>query len=363
MTDDGIGRLAVLAGIAFLAAGLLASCGYDYVVATEHFDRLWWWRVAAALALLGTLSGAYLVPAKRAWWLAAAAAVASGAICAGAAILPSGVSYGTGGLVVVALVVATAAPGGRSAAIAAGAATLAGLAALLLVGANRYFVFSLAFFAIPALGAAVVAGAASGFRVRRRREREVELFKLRQDLERFGRTDELTGVPDKKQMERLARRELALARRRGVSLSVIKLDVDGLERINQQHGRSVGDEVLRAVASMCQGALRETDMIARVAGDEFVAVVMDADVAGAAALCERLRTKLKNAPLLAGDQLLKVNVTLGAATLRDGDNTVDEIIARAEQALYAERAANGGSSGGATGSSSGGNGAPGGATT
>ncbi len=355
MNDDRVGRLAILAGIAFLAAGLLASCGYDYVVAREHFQRLWWWRVAGASALLGVLAGAYLVPMKRAWWLAAAAAGASVTICASAHILPSGFGYGTGGLAVVALVVATAAPGGRSAAAAALAALMASIVVLLVVGANRYFAFSLAFFGVPAFGAAVVAGAASGLRVRRRHERELELFELRQDLERFGRTDELTGVPDKKQLERLARRELALARRRGVALSIIKLDIDGLKRINEQHGRGAGDEVLRAVASMCQGALRETDMIARVAGDEFVAVVMDADVAGAAALCDRLRTKLNNAPLMAGDHLLKVSVTVGAATLRDGDTSVDELITRAERALYAERAA--------SGADGGGNGAPGGATS
>ncbi len=354
MTDDGVGRLALLGGIAFLAAGLLASCGYDYVVASEHFQRLWWWRIAASASLLGVLGGAYLLPAKRTWWLAAAGAVASAAICASAHILPSGFGYATGGLVVVALVVATAAPGGRSAAVAAVATIAAGAAVLVVLGTTRYFAFSVAFFGVPALGAAVAAGAASGFRVRQRRAREDELARLRDDLERFGRTDELTGVPDKKQLDRLARRELALSRRRGVALSVIKLDIDGLERVNQEHGRAIGDEVLRAVASMCQGTLRETDMIARVAGDEFVAVVMDADDAGAAALCERLRAKLKDAPLLAGDRLLNVNVTVGAATLRDGDNTVDELIARAEQALYSARTAGNGAADGT--------GAPGGAT-
>ncbi|OGQ10486.1 MAG: hypothetical protein A2138_04850 [Deltaproteobacteria bacterium RBG_16_71_12] len=342
MTDEAVARLVLLVGIVCLAAGAVASSGYDLVVAPEHVERLLPWRELGAAGLLAMLAGAYLVPAKRTWWLAGAAGIAAAAVCAGARILPSGFGYGTGGLAVVALFVAVAAPGGRAAAIAAIAAVLGAAVVLLVAGATRYFVFSLAFFGLPAFGAAVAAGAASGLRARRRRDREDELDRLRHDLDRFGRTDELTGVPDKKQMERLARRELALARRRGVALSVIKLAVEGLEEIIQSHGRGAGDEVLRAVASMCQGALRETDMIARVAGDEFVALVMDADVAGAAALCDRLRLKLKKAPMLAGDKLIEVSVSVGAATLADGDQGIDDLVGRADRALHDGRGPAGG---------------------
>ncbi|MBI1946264.1 MAG: GGDEF domain-containing protein [Deltaproteobacteria bacterium] len=338
MNDEAVARLALLTGIGFLAAGAVASSGYDLVVAPEHVDRLLPWRLLGGAGLLAMLAGAYLVPGKRTWWLAGAASVAAAAVCGSAHILPSGFGYGMGGLALVAMFVAVAAPGGRAAAAAAAAAVVGAAVVLVAAGASRWFIFPLAFVGLPAFGAAVAAGAAAGLRARRRRDREDELDRLRHDLERFGRTDELTGVPDKKQMERLARRELALARRRGVALSVIKLDVEGLEGIRQSHGRSAGDEVLRAVASMCQGALRETDMIARIAADQFVALVMDADGAGAAALCERLRLKLKNAPLLAGDKLIEVNVSVGAATLIDGDQHIDDLVARAERALHAERA-------------------------
>lgn len=342
MTDEAVARLALLTGIAFLAVGVVASSAYDLVVAPEHVERLLPWRALGGAGLLAMLAGAYLLPAMRTWWLAGAAGVAAAAVCAGAHILPSGFGYGTGGLAVVALVVAVAAPGGRAAATAAGAAVVGAGLVLAVVGATRWFAFPLAFFGLPAFAAAAAAGAAAGLRARRRRDREGELDGLRHDLERFGRTDELTGVPDKKQMERLARRELALARRRGVALSVIKLGVEGMDQINQSHGRVAGDEVLRAVASMCQGALRETDMIARVAGDEFVALVMDADVAGAAALCDRLRLKLKNAPMLAGDKLIEVTVAVGAATLAESDQSIDDLVARAERALHDGRAPSGG---------------------
>lgn len=341
MNDETLSRLTLGAGIAFLAAVVFASSLWDFVVSAEHLERLLWWRLLGGAGLLAALSGSYLLPALRVWWLAAAAGIASAAVCAGAIILPSGFGYGIGGIALVALVVAVAAQGTRAAATAAGAALIGAALPIVVAGASRYFIFSLAFFAVPGFLAAIAAASAGGLRARLRAERDGELFKLRHDLERFGRTDELTGVPDKKQMERLARRELALARRRGVALSVLKLDVEGLERINEAHGRAVGDEALRTIASMCQAALRETDMLARVAGDEFVAVVMDADVAGATALCDRLRAKLKNAPLLAGDKLLEVTVNVAAATLAEGDQSVDDLVVRANRALQETRGGNG----------------------
>ncbi|MCC7111279.1 MAG: GGDEF domain-containing protein [Deltaproteobacteria bacterium] len=356
MTEETLSRLLVGIAIAFLSFVVLGSTLWDFVVSHEHFERLLFWRLLGGGGLRASLAGAYLMPSRRTWWLALASAVASAAFVTGAIILPSGFGYGIGGLGLVALAVAVAAPGGRSAAYASVAAGLGAALPIVVAGVNLLFVFSLAFFMAPAFVAAVGAAAAAGFRVRRRAAREHELAALRQDLERFGRTDELTGVPDKKQMERLARRELALARRRGVALSVLKLDVEGLERINEVHGRAVGDEALRAIASMCQAALRETDMLSRVAGDEFVAVVMDANAEGAKALSDRLRAKLKNAPLLAGDKLLEVTVNVGTATLAEGDQSIDDLVIRANRALNEARAQGGGDG------APGGNGAPAGAT-
>lgn len=324
-------RVGVALGIGFLVLSVL----WDLGVAPEFLVRLLKWRAAGAV-ILGVIGVAsYGLPQQARWLLAIAAAAAAGVVTATALILPFGFAYGIGALMCIAMAIAFVALEWRTAA-AAGTAVVAAVGAVLYFGGgNRDLVMALGFFAVPAVVVATMFAHVTSLRIEKNEALRHDLKKLRDDLARFGRSDELTGVHDRKQIQSLARREIAVARRRKTPLSAIKIDVEQLERINTTHGRSAGDETLRAVASMCQASLRETDLLARVAGDAFAALLPEADAAGAAIICERLRKGLGKAAVLAGDQLLTVTVAVGAATLADGDQGFDELLARADLAMRA----------------------------
>lgn len=328
-------RVGVALGIGFLALSVL----WDLGVAPEYLERLLKWRGGGAVVLLVLGIASYGVPHQSRWLLALAVAAVTAVITATALILPFGFAYGIGGLMSVAMAIGFVSLEWRTAAAAGLAVLVAVGATLWFRGGNQDLVMALGFFIVPGVIVATVFAHMTSLRIKKNEALRNNLKKLRDDLERFGRSDELTGVHDKKQINSLARREIALARRRKTPLSALKIDVEQLERINKMHGREAGDETLRAVASMCQASLRETDLLARVAGDEFAALLPEADAAGAAIICERLRKGLEKASVLAGDQLLTVTVVVGAATLADGDQGFDELLGRADLALRAAKSA------------------------
>ncbi len=331
-------RVGALVGVLFLAA----SFGWDLVVAPEQIGRLWMWRAGGALLIgaLGALS--YAVPHRAAWLGAGIAGVGAASIGAVVSILPYGFAYGVGSFVLIAMAIGVVALDARAAATCAAGVVVGAGIALWRGGASEDAVYAIAFFLIPGLIGAVIMAHATGLRVRRNQAVRQELLALREDLARFGHNDELTGVHNERQLQQLARREIALARRRKSSLSALKIDVEKLDAINDTYGRDAGDETLRAVASMCQATLRETDLLARLeAGDEFAAVLPEADAAGAEAICDRLRKSLQKASVLAHGKLLEVTVMVGAATLSETDQVIDDLLKRAGAALAASKQPNG----------------------
>ncbi|HEX2087546.1 MAG TPA: diguanylate cyclase, partial [Solirubrobacteraceae bacterium] len=105
-----------------------------------------------------------------------------------------------------------------------------------------------------------------------------------------ARTDPLTGLANLRAWDEALSRELARATRSGRPFSVVMLDFDGLKLINDREGHQAGDRALRTAVAAWQDALRETDVLARVGGDEFGVALPDCDVDGAELLGERLRT-------------------------------------------------------------------------
>lgn len=322
-------RVGVLLGVLFL----LASVAWDALVAPGHVVRLFAWRGGGAAFLLAAGALSYALP-HRAMWLGALSTTSSAvSITAAALILPYGFAYAIGALVLVAMAIGFVSLDGRAAGMSSVGVLVASAAVLFINDARDDTFYAIGFFVLPALAAATVFAHLNAERAARARAVRRELVALREDLARFGRSDELTGVHDGKQLQALARREIALARRRKTSLSVLKIDVARLGSINQQHGRRAGDEALRAVASMCQAALRETDALGRLAGDEFVALLPDADDAGAGQICERMRKSLGKVSVLAGDRVLEVGISVGWATLADADRSIEDLMRRADADL------------------------------
>ena len=153
----------------------------------------------------------------------------------------------------------------------------------------------------------------------------------------LARTDHLTGALSRGALHTQAQRDLQIARRQRTHTAAFILDIDRFKAINDSHGHAAGDAVLRHVALHGQAVLRCTDLFGRYGGDEFVAILPETDLATAAAIAERLREAvgqaLPGAPALACDPH-SVTVSIGVAAVAPGSDCVDDLIAKADRALY-----------------------------
>jgi len=155
----------------------------------------------------------------------------------------------------------------------------------------------------------------------------------------LARTDHLTGALSRGALHTQAQRDLQIARRQRTHTAAFIVDIDHFKTINDTHGHATGDSVLRHVALHGQAVLRCTDLFGRYGGDEFVAILPETDLLTAAAIAERLR--LAVAEPAPGSLALPCNlpgvtvtVSIGVATVTAGGEGIDELIARADHALY-----------------------------
>ena len=156
---------------------------------------------------------------------------------------------------------------------------------------------------------------------------------LERELTLQATTDPLTGLLNRRSFFGQAADEMGRARRYGRPLAVLMCDIDRFKSVNDRHGHAVGDEVLTAVSSRCQAALRQTDRLARLGGEEFAVLLPESDIAGARQTGERLRRLIAEQPCETSIGRLTVTVSVGCAVLQ-GDDEVDAVLARADAALY-----------------------------
>jgi diguanylate cyclase (GGDEF)-like protein len=169
-------------------------------------------------------------------------------------------------------------------------------------------------------------------------ERLLEQYR-RADFE--ASSDELTGLRNRRFFEEQAGREVEISRRYGRPMSVVLLDVDHFKGFNDTHGHAQGDEVLRAIGRTLAATVRSVDLPARYGGEELVVLCPDTDAAGAAGLAERIRRAVAEIHLGEGwtQPLPHVTCSLGVAAFRSGDDQLADILTRADQGLYAAKAA------------------------
>ncbi len=158
--------------------------------------------------------------------------------------------------------------------------------------------------------------------------------------EMASETDALTGIPNRRYLDRILAAQIALATARGEPLSVALVDIDRFKSFNDRHGHEIGDLVLRLVARTVGGALRDGDTIARFGGEEFVVVLPTADAGVAAAVADRLRRTLESREVKnrrTGIGYGRVTASFGVATLWPGEQAED-LLRRADVALYRAKA-------------------------
>jgi diguanylate cyclase (GGDEF)-like protein len=144
------------------------------------------------------------------------------------------------------------------------------------------------------------------------------------------RCDPLTGVHNRRGFDDALAAQFALMNRYDSRFSLVLFDVDHFKRVNDEHGHLQGDRKLQELAKLIDEAARETDIVARYGGEEFVVVMPQTDLPGACVFAERLRAAV--------EEQIKLTVSGGVATALDGDNA-ESLMARADQALYAAKAA------------------------
>ncbi|HCX83268.1 MAG: hypothetical protein A3E00_08005 [Curvibacter sp. RIFCSPHIGHO2_12_FULL_63_18] len=147
----------------------------------------------------------------------------------------------------------------------------------------------------------------------------------------FAQHDALTGLPNRLLFDEVAERSLAFAQRRGHTLAVVAVDLDGFKTVNDTQGHATGDEVLKAVAQRIQTAIRASDIVARIGGDEFILLLSEVDQVAAMDTAERIVSALSEPyPQV----LAPVSASAGVALFpRHGSDTKTLALA-ADQALY-----------------------------
>ena len=158
------------------------------------------------------------------------------------------------------------------------------------------------------------------------------------ELEARAEIDPLTDVLNRRGFERELKRALAYVKRYGTSAALIYLDLNGFKRINDRHGHAAGDILLKAVAMVLTRHVRASDVVARLGGDEFALLLWNLSEAHALAKALALEGTIAYTTTTHAGATLAVGASAGAAMLLPRDTPAD-VLARADRAMYARKAA------------------------
>ena len=182
---------------------------------------------------------------------------------------------------------------------------------------------------------------AARMRTQIRRKRYVDALRNRldQSLE-LAVTDQLTGLHNRRYMLKHFGQHLRRASMGGAPCSVMICDIDHFKKVNDTFGHDVGDEVLKEFATRMATHIRPNDLGCRFGGEEFVVLMPETEAAKAFHVAERLRASIDGAPfrLKKRDETLAVTISVGVATSQAGEEDVDAILKRADEALYRAKA-------------------------
>ena len=183
-------------------------------------------------------------------------------------------------------------------------------------------------------GDRVQIGAATTFKIAYADEVEVN---YQRRLAEIALRDPLTGVYNRRHFGERLSSEFTAARRYARPLSIVMLDVDHLNRVNEAYGRPTGDEVLRGIAQVLQGVIRGADVVARVGGDEFAILLRETELSGAQRLAERLRQSIDELRTHFEGKEIAVTATFGLAVdVPESTSEVEQprdLVDRCERAL------------------------------
>ena len=165
------------------------------------------------------------------------------------------------------------------------------------------------------------------------------LLALRRALRRqreLARTDELTGLENRRAFYELADQEIRRAARYGKAFTVAYFDIDNLKLVNDRYGHAAGDTVLRLAADTARKTIRASDAVARLGGDEFAILLHETTAAASETVIRKLRTAIRRFVQVNGRPM---TVSLGAVTCLEVPETVEALLGAADNLLYAAKRA------------------------
>ena len=167
-----------------------------------------------------------------------------------------------------------------------------------------------------------------------------EINRLQAALQEQAVRDGLTGLYNRRYLDEMLEREVSRARREGIPLSLVMLDIDHFKRVNDTYGHQAGDEVLKILAATLMADIRTEDMACRYGGEEFLILLPNMPLAAALTRAEAWREAVEALCIVHGDFPIRFTISLGVAAYPDHGKTPDDLTRCADQALY--RAKHGG---------------------
>lgn len=162
-----------------------------------------------------------------------------------------------------------------------------------------------------------------------------ELERNRKALAEQATTDPLTKLKNRRAFFQQGDQNIALSKRYKTELSVLILDVDHFKKVNDQHGHQAGDEALVIVANVLNSVVRTGDMVARIGGEEFVALLPETNRLGAAVLADRIRAAIERTEFHYAGKPVPLTVSIGMASLgAESVDSLEELMGIADRRLY-----------------------------
>ncbi|MDJ0598663.1 MAG: diguanylate cyclase [Crocosphaera sp.] len=180
-----------------------------------------------------------------------------------------------------------------------------------------------------------------------------ELERAYEEMKRIAATDELTGIPNRRSIFKFGKQEFELSQRYNFPFSLLMIDIDKFKTINDTYGHDVGDEALKMMVNITLNCLRKVDYIGRLeteaealskqghlgrlGGEEFVVILPHTDLKGAYIAAQRLREAMTKETLQVEDKTVSITVSIGVATYDSKDKKMDDMLKRADLALFAAK--------------------------
>lgn len=158
-------------------------------------------------------------------------------------------------------------------------------------------------------------------------------------IERLAYYDGVTGLANRTLLADRAGQALQVASKLSLPTSLLLLDIDRFKTVNESMGHAMGDQLLLAIARRLQAGLRETDTLARIGGDEFVALLPDCDAAAAMQVAGKLLALLAPPLELPGRESLNLTASIGVCTAPDDGQSLEQLLKNADLAMYEAKAA------------------------